>query len=233
MRNILKNYSLIFSSILIIGCSSNEDLNIPGKVTLISPTDNQTCESGTSTSETQTEISFSCAPSDYTENYDLKITNLNSNKIVWNSKNTTVTSTAVLDKGQPYSWSVNSRNSNVSDIISSDTWKFFIGGLGVVNYAPYPATLKTPANSSTVSRDANGKISFRWEGNDPDVGDTLIYTLYVDKIDGKQTPNSDHTDLTTNELDVVLDGATTYYWRVKTSDGKNNSYSIVRTFKTK
>ena len=103
--------------------------------------------------------------------------------------------------------------------------------MGVVNYAPYPATLKTPANSSTVSRDANGKISFTWEGNDPDVGDTLIYTLYVDKIDGKQTPNSDHTDLTTNELDVVLDGATTYYWRVKTSDGKNNSYSIVRTFK--
>jgi|TARA_B110000908_G_C10237871_1_gene444403 hypothetical protein len=232
MRNILKYYSLIFSLTLMISCSA-DDLNIPGKVTLISPADNQTCETGTSTSDTQTEMTFSWSSSEYTENYDLKITNLNSNKIVWESKNKTTTSTVVLDKGQPYSWSVNSRNSNVSDIVSSDTWKFYLGGLGVVNYAPFPATLKTPANSSTVSRDANGKITFTWEGNDPDVGDTLQYTFYVDKIDGKQTPSSDHTDLSAEKLEVTLDAASTYYWRVKTSDGKNNSYSLVRTFKTK
>ena len=141
MRNILKYYSLIFSLTLMISCSV-DDLNIPGKVTLISPADNQTCETGTSTSDTQTEMTFSWSSSEYTENYDLKITNLNSNKIVWESKNKTTTSTVVLDKGQPYSWSVNSRNSNVSDIVSSDTWKFYLGGLGVVNYAPFPATLK-------------------------------------------------------------------------------------------
>jgi|TARA_B110000238_G_C16111725_1_gene433003 hypothetical protein len=232
MRNILKSYSLIFSLTLIIGCTA-EDLNIPGKVTLISPADNQTCETGTSTSDTKTEMSFSWSTSNYTEKYDLKITNLNSNKVVWKSKNDSTTTTVVLDKGQPYSWSVNSRNSNVSDIVSSDTWKFFLGGLGVVNYAPYPATLKKPANSSTVSRDANDKITFTWEGNDPDAGDALQYTLYVDKIDGKQTPKSENTNLSAKQLDVVLDAASTYYWRVKTSDGKNNSYSLIRTFKTK
>ena len=73
MRNILKSYSLIFSLTLIIGCTA-EDLNIPGKVTLISPADNQTCETGTSTSDTKTEMSFSWSTSNYTEKYDLKIT---------------------------------------------------------------------------------------------------------------------------------------------------------------
>ena len=36
----------------------------------------------------------------------------------------------------------------------------------------------------------------------------------------------------TNRLDAELDAATTYYWRVKTSDGTNASYSIVYSPKT-
>ena len=32
--------------------------------------------------------------------------------------------------------------------------------------------------------------------------------------------------------DVELDASTTYYWRVKSSDGTNASYSIVYSFKT-
>jgi len=31
---------------------------------------------------------------------------------------------------------------------------------------------------------------------------------------------------------VELDGDTVYYWRVKTSDGDNASYSIIYSFKT-
>jgi len=62
---------------------------------------------------------------------------------------------------------------------------------------------------------------------------TLAYILYVDKTDGEQTPSSAQTDLSVLTLDVALDAATTYYWRVKSSDGTNSSYSTVYTFKTK
>ena len=56
----------------------------------------------------------------------------------------------------------------------------------MVNYAPFPAELKTPASGSTISL-TDGKATFSWEGTDPDSNDTLTYTLYVDTVDGKQT----------------------------------------------
>ena len=40
------------------------------------------------------------------------------------------------------------------------------------------------------------------------------------------------SNLSSETVDVDLEAATTYYWRVKTSDGTNASYSIVYSFKT-
>ena len=100
-----------------------------------------------------------------------------------------------------------------------------------INFS-FPADFKTPASGSTVTRDGDGKVAFTWDGSDPDTGDTLKYTLYVDKTDGKQTPPTAQTGLTAKTASVVLEAATTYYWRVKTSDGVNSSYSIVYSFKT-
>ena len=128
---------------------------------------------------------------------------------------------------------MNTRNRDVSDITSSDTWKFYLGGLGSINFAPYPAALLSPNNSSTIDRNTNGEITFEWEGRDPDDADNLVYTLYIDKVDGKQTPSTSLTDLTVETINVALDAGNTYYWRVKTSDGKNSSFSVVRSFKTK
>ena len=79
---------------------------------------------------------------------------------------------------------------------------------------------------------SEGKATFTWDGSDPDSGDTLTYTVYVDKVDGKQTPTSALSNLSSETVDVELEAATTYYWRVKTSDGTNASYSIVYSFKT-
>ena len=64
-------------------------------------------------------------------------------------------------------------------------------------------------------------------------GRAFIDGNYVDAIDGKQTPAASQTDLSVKTLNVALDAGTTYYWRIKTFDGKNNSYSVVRSFKTK
>ena len=116
-----KYFSLILALILLIGCES-ENFNSPGKTILISPENVQICETGVSISDTQSEVTFSWSESEYTDYYDLNITNLNSNSVIWSSKNKLTSDKVILVKGQPYSWKVNTRNSEVSDITSSDTW---------------------------------------------------------------------------------------------------------------
>ena len=244
MNNILKYFSFLFTLTLIIGCGGgggdegggdtgggDVTVNPPAKSTLSAPANNKTCETGTSVSSTQSEVDFTWGVSADTDSYDLKITDLNSS-VATNKTGLTTTSTKVtLDKGVPYSWVVTSKSTKSSVTTPSDTWKFYLAGTGVANYAPFPADLKAPSSGSTVKR-TDGKVTFTWEGSDPDSGDTLTYTLYVDTTDGKQTPASAQTDLSVLTLDVALDAATTYYWRVKSSDGTNSSYSTIYTFKT-
>ena len=244
MNNILKYFSFLFTLTLIIGCGGgggdegggdtgggDVTVNPPAKSTLSAPANNKTCETGTSVSSTQSDVDFTWGVSADTDSYDLKITDLNSN-VATNKTGLTTTSTKVtLDKGVPYSWFVTSKSTKSSVTTPSDTWKFYLAGTGVANYAPFPADLKAPSSGSTLKR-TDGKVTFTWEGSDPDSGDTLTYTLYVDTTDGKQTPASAQTDLSVLTLDVALDAATTYYWRVKSSDGTNSSYSTVYTFKT-
>jgi hypothetical protein len=244
MNNILKYFSFLFTLTLIIGCGGgggeegggdtgggDVTVNPPAKSTLSAPANNKTCETGTSVSSTQSDVDFTWGVSADTDSYDLKITDLNSS-VATNKTGLTTTSTKVtLDKGVPYSWVVTSKSTKSSVTTPSDTWKFYLAGTGVANYAPFPADLKAPTSGSTVKR-TDGKVTFTWEGSDPDSGDTLTYTLYVDTTDGKQTPASAQTDLSVLTLDVALDAATTYYWRVKSSDGTNSSYSTVYSFKT-
>ena len=244
MNNILKYFSFLFTLTLIIGCGGgggeegggdtgggDVTVNPPAKSTLSAPANNKTCETGTSVSSTQSDVDFTWGVSADTDSYDLKITDLNSS-VATNKTGLTTTSTKVtLDKGVPYSWVVTSKSTKSSVTTPSNTWKFYLAGTGVANYAPFPADLKAPSSGSTVKR-TDGKATFTWEGSDPDSGHTLAYTLYVDTTDGKQTPSSAQTDLSVLTLDVALDAATTYYWRVKSSDGTNSSYSTVYSFKT-
>ena len=203
----------------------------PGKATLVAPANNKTCETGTSVSSTQSTVTFSWNASANTNTYDVRITNLNTSVATNKNGVSTTSTTATLNKGVPYSWRVTSKNTTSTTTTPSDLWKFYLAGDGVVNYAPFPAELKTPASGSTISL-TDGKATFSWEGTDPDSNDTLTYTLYVDTVDGKQTPSTSLSNLSDESVDVELDAATTYYWRVKTSDGTNASYSIVYSFKT-
>ena len=240
-NNLLKYFSFLFTLTLISCGGSSDDgggpdpppvINPPGKSTLTAPANNKTCETGTSISDTQSEVTFTWGTSANTNTYDLKITNLNTSTVTNKTALTSTTAKVTLDKGVPYSWNITSKSTASTTTTASDTWKFYLAGTGVVNYAPFPADLKTPASGSTVTRDGDGKVAFTWDGSDPDTGDTLKYTLYVDTTDGKQTPPAAQTDLTAKTASVALEAATTYYWRVKTSDGTNSSYSIVYSFKT-
>jgi hypothetical protein len=204
----------------------------PGDVTLTAPTNGKVCETGTSTSDTKSNVDFSWSASTNTSTYDLQVTNLNTSSAINKTGLSTTNTTVELDKGQPYIWKVISKNTSTTQTGTSSSWKFYLAGHGITNYAPFAAELKSPASGSTVSRSSDGKVTFSWEGSDPDQGDQLKYTLYVDKTDGKQSPTSDLSDITSKTVDVALDGGTLYYWRVKTSDGTNSSFSIVYTFRT-
>lgn len=204
----------------------------PGNVTLTAPANGKVCETGTSTSATKSNVDFSWQASTNTSSYDLQVTNLNTTAVVNKTGLTTISTTVELDKGQPYIWKVTSKNTSSTQTGASSSWKFYLAGEGIKNYAPFPADLKSPSSGSTISRSSDGKVTFTWEGSDPDQDDELKYTLYVDKTDGKQSPSTELTNISSKTADVSLDGSSTYYWRVKTSDGSNSSFSIIYSFKT-
>ena len=204
----------------------------PGSVSLTAPASGKVCETGSSTSDTKSNVDFSWQASSNTNSYDLQVTNLNTSTTINKTGLTTTNATVELDKGQPYSWKVISKNTSTTQTGISSSWKFYLAGQGIKNYAPFPADLKAPTSGSTISRSSEGKITFTWEGSDPDQGDELKYTLFVDKSDGKQSPSGDLTNISAKTVDVALDAATLYYWRVKTNDGTNSSFSTVYSFRT-
>jgi hypothetical protein len=100
----------------------------------------------------------------------------------------------------------------------------------VTNYAPFPAAAVSPLPGTTVTP-TNGKVTLTWDTSDVD-GGTLTHTLYLDTVDGKQTPLAANSNLTVKTKEVSVAANTIYYWRVVTSDGSNAATSIVYSFKT-
>ena len=239
----MKKLAYLFFVLILVSCGGSEEgggdggvdpppPQPPGSVSLTAPASGKVCETGSSTSDTKSNVDFSWQASSNTNSYDLQVTNLNTSTTINKTGLTTTNATVELDKGQPYSWKVISKNTSTTQTGISSSWKFYLAGQGIKNYAPFPADLKAPTSGSTISRSSEGKITFTWEGSDPDQGDELKYTLFVDKSDGKQSPSGDLTNISAKTVDVALDAATLYYWRVKTNDGTNSSFSTVYSFRT-
>ena len=239
----MKKLAYLFFVLILVSCGGSDEgggdggvdpppPQPPGSVTLTAPSNGKVCETGTSTSTTKSNVDFSWEASSNTSTYDLQITNLNTSSAINKTGLTSTNTTVELDKGQPFIWKVISKNTSTTQTGTSSSWKFYLAGPGITNYAPFPADLKTPASGSTVSRSSDGKVTFTWEGSDPDQGDELKYTLYVDKTNVNMSTSSDLTNLTAKTADVSLDAETLYYWRVKTSDGTNSSFSMVYSFRT-
>ena len=239
----MKKLAYLFFVLILVSCGGSEEgggnggvdpppPQPPGSVSLTAPASGKVCETGSSTSDTKSNVDFSWQASSNTNSYDLQVTNLNTSTAINKTGLTSTNTTVELDKSQPYMWKVISKNTSTTQTGTSSSWKFYLAGQGIKNYAPFPADLKAPKSGSTVSRSSEGKITFTWEGSDPDQNDELKYTLYVDKTDGKQSPASDLINISAKTADVALDAATLYYWRVKTSDGTNSSFSTVYSFRT-
>lgn len=227
-------YFVLSLLILTTACSNDDNNNgkgtpETGELFLTSPLDQSTCE-GTSMSSTKCEVTLSWEPTADAENYTLRVTNLETNKVVLIKNNIETTSyKIILDKNVPFSWTVSSFD-NLSKLISnkSSIWKFYTSAdESVANYAPFPADLIAPIQDKLVTA-VDGKITLKWVGSDTD-SNSLKYTVYLDKVDGKQAPVTALTNLSDTEVSVSVTSGV-YYWRVKTSDANSSSFSQIVQF---
>jgi len=239
----------ILSFVLIISCSAEDDsgtstpppttqqpkpepapsVPAPGKSSLSAPENNEVCYEGEAVDASNSAVSFSWDASSDTDSYDLQITNQETNQTQTESGITSTSKAVTLATDVSYSWKVVSKANDTNDTTSSDTWQFYLAGDGQENYAPFPATILSPTSGAAVDA-SNGLVTLSWEGNDPDEGDSLTYTIYFDEVDGLQDPQTANTNITDTSLEVEVESGTTYYWRVKTSDGTSSSFTLVYSF---
>ena len=177
------------------------------------------------------QVNFSWSEAANTDSYFLEITNLQTNdKIKRAGINTSVT-TVTLDKGYGYEWFVTSISNEIpTERPVSDTWRFYLQGDGETNSAPFTAELISPASGEAVQL-TDGSFNFVWSGQDPD-GDSLLYTFYIDKIDGLQPPPDNQKDINNSNFNIELETNNVYYWSVFSRDSNNNtSHSQVYSFR--
>lgn len=224
----------ILSIVLInMACSKDDNENSVvevGELLLATPLNNATCE-GKSISSTKCEVVLEWQPIADAGSYTLTVTNLETNKVFLIQNDILKTNYKLtLNKNVPFSWKVSSTDS-ISRAMnnSSAVWKFYASAAeSVANYAPFPADLIAPIQDKMVTA-VDGKITLKWAGSDTDSG-SLKYTIYLDKIDGKQTPVAELTNLSESQTTVAVE-AGVYYWMVKTSDGTSSSFSQIVRFK--
>ena len=201
----------------------------PGNSSLSAPENNEVCYEGEEVDGSNSKVTFSWDASSDTDTYDLQITNQKTISTQTESGIISTSKEVTLATDISYSWKIVSKANDTSDSTSSDTWQFYLAGDGQENYAPFPATIVSPSSGSSVDS-SNGSISLSWEGNDPDESDTLIYTIYFDDTDGLQAPSNNNTGISETSIEVNAESGITYYWRVKSSDGKSSSFTLVYSF---
>ena len=201
----------------------------PDVAVLIYPENNQACEPGSIVSETTATVVLEWQYAKDADTYQVAITNQENGQTQTFSNLTTNAQEVTLERAQAYSWYVTSFNQRANITQTSAVYQFYLQGEGIVNYAPFAPTLITPESGKSIDPT---QVTFSWQTTDLD-GDALTYTVYVDTVDGKQTPPAAQQNLTQTSLTLDLEPGKLYYYRVEASDGKNTSSSITRSFRTK
>ena len=216
---------------LMLGCSKDDGPKNPVSADLLLPSNGENCNTGNSVNSNQATVEFTWSEAPNTDSYFLEVTNAQTNKKTKLASIPMPSATLTLEKGYPYEWFVTSiSNDFPTERPQSDTWRFYLQGDGESNSAPFTADLISPASGEAVQL-TDGSFNFVWSGQDPD-GDSLLYTLYLDTIDGLQTPPESQIDITSTNFEIDLELDKVYYWSVLSRDSKNNtSHSQVHSFR--
>ncbi|GAB1855366.1 hypothetical protein MHTCC0001_02000 [Flavobacteriaceae bacterium MHTCC 0001] len=231
MRTI--RYTYIIALVLgasLISCGGSdgggEEVQNPEKSILTFPNNNEECTAGVVTSNSSAKLTFEWEKAAHATSYTLFVKDLLADSTDEYAASTN-TLEVTLDRGTPYSWYVVSKSNKTSATATSDTWKFYLAGIGVENYAPFPADLKSPSNGASIT---GTTVTIEWEGGDVD-NDIQEYEVYLDTSASPSTKLSTTTDKKLENQSVSA--GTTYYWKVVTIDGYGNtSTSQVYSFTT-
>ena len=237
IQNKLKYGYLILLFVLVLSCggSGNEpitpEIKAPDVVSLNLPSNNTICEDGINVATSTSDVVFTWAVANNTDSYELAITNLVTNLVTTKTvAHPTITTTVNLTRGQPYKWQITSKSTKTTKTGVSSSNKFYLAGAGITSYAPFPATITAPTFGASVTPVSN-KITLTWTGSDPD-SSILTYEVYIDTDEAKVRSYTTPISSSTNSYSATVENNKTYFWCVKTSDGRNISYSLIHNFKT-
>ncbi|MGB5818517.1 MAG: hypothetical protein WBG90_03460 [Saonia sp.] len=206
---------------MLVGCGGNDDTPSPPQPALLEfPLQNSECTEGVAIDGTNTSrLEFRWQPSNNTETYELRVTNLNTD-VPQTITSETTSASLILERGVPYSWVVTSRNSRVTETSSSETWQFYNAG-SQTTYAPFPAEIISPKSGASVGKDQNNELFLEWSGADVD-NDIVSYDVFFSSSTPPQTLIASPSANTTS-IQVSVASNTIYYWRIITRDGEGNT----------
>jgi hypothetical protein len=223
MKKIENISLLLLTGILLIGCGGGSDDTVdppkenqaPTKVaSLTYPTNNLLCITNT----LNFEWSASTDPDGDSVFYLLEISKDNqfstldqSITVSGNSK------TVTLEKGIAYYWRVKARDNKNLESDYSSIHQFYTEGLGETNHLPFAPELIAPETDAIIN---NVSTNLQWNATDVD-NDPLTYDVYFGTVNPPTTKVGDN--ISVKNLNVDLNAATTYYWKVVTKDDKGGA----------
>lgn len=203
------------------GDGGNEVLD-PAKATLKFPNNNEECTGGVVISNTEAKITFDWNKAENTTSYTLFIKNLDSD-IEESFAASTNKLEVTIERATPYAWHVVSKSDTSTKTATSDTWKFYLAGVGIESYAPFPADVKSPEHEASIT---GNTVTLEWIGNDVD-DDIKEYDIYMDT---NTIPTTKLATVSVQKLEnQTVTTNTTYYWKVVTHDTVGNT-STSNTF---
>jgi hypothetical protein len=216
-------FVLMTSTLVLAACKKKGGTSvILEKVQLISPTQNEICSTGTVVNDEQTKITFNWSAPVFAESFTLVLKNLLSNT----EESTQIMGTSAvftLARNTPYSWYIIAKSSKTTQSSTSDTWRFYVSGSGITNYAPFPAELTSPKYGDDV---VGNTLSLTWKGNDPD-NDIISYDIYLNYGSSPFLTYSNVKNQFVNNITINVKG--NFTWRVVTKDAAGNT-STSETF---
>jgi len=220
----MRNIYLFVVIILLAACGKSTPKPDPAPVlppeatVLLSPLKDEACLSGTNITPKESTITFSWMPSKNTDSYTVSIKNLITGTTATHNA-TTPTFQVALAHNTPYSWSVISRSNKIGDTKTSETWKFYNSGPGIVNYAPFPAEITSPLPNMSISA-VGGSVVLRWKGSDVD-NDIVNYDVYFG-ASGSPITTAFKSKYPESFCSVEVNSGK-YHWRVVTRDANGNT----------
>jgi len=216
-------YIILSLSVLIqIHCSNESGPKDPLAPILISPNNNEACLDGSIVNDSQSSVDFQWSVSENAVSYEVVVNNLaNQTSQIYGSGTNQLNIT--LTNAEPYSWFVNALGEDGTIPASSQTWKFYLAGKNVINYAPFPPELLSPRSGGNLTP-VNGIVLLSWNCTDVD-NDLESFEVYLDNSNGTTLLKTIPYETLTTEIEVEVESKKDYYWKIIAIDTNGNSSS--------